>query len=830
MIYSIDSDSSYQDLLDAIAAGELTDLHLTSNRLLTEQARFVLEPRYLQLYKIKFKQYKIVKNSTDLRAMVQHIHDSEYIAYDTETTGLNTRKDTVIGFSVCGSPGEAWYLPLYEYVHGLYTPNCLQEVSYTFTEPGGAADRIVRMLLKKKLIMHNASFDIRVTKSNFGVDLSEALYADTVLMQHTLDEESDFGLKDLAVRFSRELQFDGQDAANQEQLELEQNVKAKGGKWLKSNKEMYKGDMPIIAKYCNADVDITLRLFQYLNVRLQEENLSNFFYKDEVMPLYTLCTIPMESKGVHLDLEKLRKYNTEIDVDLKNLETEVVIAILATDAGQEFVKQRLAEEFPPKNSGGFAQEVCKLFDLPLPKLASGKYQITKKTLVSARSPTTSISQGRAIEFLEGITGNLFSDEIEEIQKRLMVAKDESEHAINIGSKTQLGKIVFELMGIKPLTRTEKGAAQFNEAIIDHLVEEHNLEWARELRVYNKLTKIKGSYFERFLEAQEDGIFYPSFKQHGTTSGRYSSDLQQLPRQLEEDDSNPEDSRIVFYTDKVRELFIAPEGYKFLDDDYESLEPRVFADDAADDALIKIFTDNLDMYSVVAIGAEKLEGVSADKKASNFLKKVMPEKRQNAKAYALGIRYGLKDFKLSKMLNIEPEEAQLIISNYFTAFPGLKRAMDKYLKEAKNTGRVTSKFGRIRHLPRILEIRQKYGDDILDFKKLINISKKTYTPLNTLKDLRKEYNNLLNNALNFPIQSAATSIVNRAMIAMTMQFKKHNLNAWISASVHDQIIVSCDIKDLDKAKNIMQDCMENTNKLLMPLIAVPEIANTFADGH
>jgi len=261
-----------------------------------------------------------------------------------------------------------------------------------------------------------------------------------------------------------------------------------------------------------------------------------------------------------------------------------------------------------------------------------------------------------------------------------------------------------------------------------------------------------------------------------------------------------------------------------------LEPRVFADDAADEALVKIFTDNLDMYSVVAIGAEKLEGVSADKKAPNFLKNLMPEKRQNAKAYALGIRYGMKDFKLAKTLDIEPKDAQIIIDNYFKSFPGLKLAMDKYSKEVKTTGRVTSKFGRVRHLPRVQEIKNQFGDGILDFKNLINIAKTKYIPLNDLKDIRKEYNNLLNNALNFPIQSAAASIVNRAMIAMSIEFKKHNLNAWVSLQIHDQVVVTCAEKDLDRAKEIMQYCMENTNTLLMPLIAIPEVASNLKEGH
>jgi DNA polymerase I-like protein with 3'-5' exonuclease and polymerase domains len=762
------------------------------------------------------KQYIII-NALNFDSALAELEATEIIAYDTETTGLNVRKDKVIGFSFTCVVNTGWYLPLRVYDKKRDTLDDLENFDM--------ANILLKALAKKKLIMHNASFDVRVTANNLGVNLLNALYADTQLMIHTLREEGPFALKDNAVLLAAELSLDGQDAANQEQLELELNVKANGGKWLKSNKEMFKADLDVLAKYAIADTDITLRLFQYLNEQLHLENAYELFH-EEVMPLQKTCTIRMEHRGVHLDIPKLEQYNKEILEELKIIEKNVVEAILDTEAGQQFVQQKLDTEFPPKNTGSFAQAICEYYAFPLPKTLAGKYSITKKTLDNLGSGD--LIEAPVIEFLKG-EGYLSSEFILEIQKKLMFAKG-GEYAVNIGSKQQLGKIVFELMGITPLSKTEKGAPQFNEAIIDHLVEEHDLLWAKELRVFNKLTKIQGSYYQRFLDQQEFGIFYPTFKQHGTTSGRYGSDMQQLSKPIEDEEDNPEDTRIIKYTNILRELFIAPTGFKYLDDDYESLEPRVFADDAADQALIDIFTKNLDMYSVVAIGAEKLEGVSADKKAPNFLKKLHPNKRQNAKAYALGIRYGMKAFKLHKALNITLPEAQEIIDNYFKSFPGLKAAMDKYLTEAKTTGKVVSKYGRIRHLPRVREIYRKFGDEILEYKNLKGISTKKYIPMKELQDIRKEYNNLLNNALNFPIQAAGASIVNRAMIAMTRRFQAEKLNAWVSLQIHDQIVVTCAEKDIDRAKEIMQDSMENTNKLLMPLIAVPEVTNNLKDGH
>ena len=766
------------------------------------------------------KQYKLITNQKIFEEAVQHLHSYEVIAYDTETTGLNVRKDTVIGFGFTGAERIGYYLPI-AFWNG-------SELEFFGLAYDGWAKQLLTILKTKKLVMHNASYDIRITFNNLKYNYLMSLHADTVLMEHTLNEEGPFGLKDLAEKYKVELGFDDQDASNQEQLALKDSVIANGGKWLKTQKDIYKGDWELIGTYCCADVDMTIRLYNFLSVRLKEEELEKLFYTDEVMPLYKLVTIRMESKGVHIDMPKLQKLQAEIKQDIARLETEVVIALLATEAGRKFAEQRLAEEFPVSNKGAFAQEVVRLCDLPMPRLESGKYQINKKTIEKAREQIELHDHSNYIlDFLEGKEVILVKEFVDNIQKNLLIAKEGTEHIINISSKQQLGRIVFDLMGIEPLTKTEKGAGQFNEDFIEHLAEK-GMDWAKKLRVYNKLVKINGSYYERFLDQQEDGVFYPSFKQHATSSGRFGSDLQQLPRPKDED--SQEDELVTKYNDSIRELFIAKPGYVFIDDDYESLEPRVFADDAGDQPLIDIFVKNLDMYSVVAIMAENIPDVSADKKADNFLKKVMPNKRQNAKAYALGIRYGMKAGKLSKSLNIEEEEAQQIINNYFKAFPGLKKAMDKYLAEVKTKGTVTSKFGRVRHLPEAKEIYRRFGDGILDYKKLGLISRKTGVGFNEIKDIRKKYNNLLNNALNFPIQSAATSIVNRSAIAMTKQFIEEKLDAWVSLQIHDQLVISCNKKCVDRVKEIVQDCMENTNKLAMPLIAKPEVATNLREGH
>lgn len=762
------------------------------------------------------KDYKLITQQ-NLSQFISELNSHEIIAYDTETTGLNVRKDKVIGFSVSCTEGSGWYLPLYVWNKEL------QELVPQSWEQSVAKDILSRLALKK-LIMHNASFDVRVTANNLGISLISALHADTQLMKHTLAEEGPFALKENAIIYAKEIGLDSQDAANQEQLDLEENVKANGGKWLKSNKEMYKADLEVLYKYAIADTDITLRLFNYFETQLIEQNLHELFYEEEVMPLYKLVTIKMEHRGVYLDMPKLQKHLAEIEEELEKSEERVVQALIETEEARKFVSHILNEQFPIKPSGKLAQKFCEELNLPLPKLPSGKYQINKKTLSSLDTSKEKIA--RAYWFLaEGKISNFHSLFWRNLRMDLLLS--EQKHPINIGSKDQLGTIVFEYMKIEPLTKTPSGKGQFNEGFVEHLAEKYGFAWAKELRVFNKLTKIKSSYYDRFMEQQEGGIYYPTYQQHKTTSGRYSGDLQQLPRPMEE---GSDDSRILYFNNTIRALVIPKPGYVYIDDDYASLEPCVFADDAGDQALLDIFIKNEDFYSKVAIMALGLKDVSADKKAKNFLKNINPKLRQDAKAYSLGIRYGAKAGKISQLLNISKEEAQEIIDNYFKAFPLLKNAMDRYLKEAKTKGTVTSKFGRVRHLPEVKELYKKYKDDLFDYKSLGRIAYKEKISMDEVKKLKSKYNNLLNNALNFPIQSAANSIIARACIAMSREFLAKGLDAWISAITHDQAIVSCKEEQKHEVAEIVQRRMEKTNTISVPLVAIPQFAYNMKDGH
>ena len=200
-------------------------------------------------------------------------------------------------------------------------------------------------------------------------------------------------------------------------------------------------------------------------------------------------------------------------------------------------------------------------------------------------------------------------DIKEVQTRVW-SKLRKRYMFNLASKHHLKIVFFDTLNEKPLSYTDLGSPQINDEFLELMSEKY--DWVKTLQDYNKLNKLKGSYIKRILERQENGIFYPAFNQHRTDSGRYGSDLQQLPRLGDKEQFSP---IVIKYRNQIREVFIARDDHKFVDADYESLEPHIFAHVSNDSAIKAIFNMGWDFYSTIALKAENLKDVSVeDKKA------------------------------------------------------------------------------------------------------------------------------------------------------------------------------------------------------------------------
>ena len=770
------------------------------------------------------KKYYTVRDEETLKLLHQHILDSEVIAVDTETSGLNPRKDKIVGWSVSGDEGIGFYLPTLVWN---FEKDKLELQTIMGESSEVISKNLIKLLKGKKLVFHNASFDCQFIKNYFGIDLIEDIWVDTGLLVHTVYEEgafgfgNPFGLKSIAIMNQEALGLDVQKAANEEQLELKESIKKNGGETTKLNFEIYKADMDILSKYASADTDLTLRICNLYLDKLREEKLEKFFFEEEVMPIYREVTIPMEAAGVDLDVELIEKTHKEISQDLITNKDIVMKSLLKTSEAKTWVMDTAFREYPPTNRGNWAQKLISRYSLPLPKSEkTGKYSITQKNIES-------LEDSPQKDFL--INGNVeVLDELEVARISMSMWKEANDgDYINIQSKKHLGEIVFKYMGIKPKVsgaNTKSGRAKFDMNMVEELAKDYS--WAENLRIYNKLLKIKSTYVDRFRDRNEDGRYYFYFKQNGTVSGRYGSDAQQLPKPLEEGEDAP---IIMKYVNIVRAFLIAGKGRKVIDADYESLEPHCFASVTGDKKLQEIFANGLDFYSYVAIQTEGLKGVSADKKADNYLKKLDPVKRNKAKAYSLGVAYGMEAYALKMTLGVDQKTAEELIKGYLDGFPQLKEWRENSRLQVKAHGFIKNYVGRIRHVPKVRKIYEKFQDRMLDwrFRKTLEAE---YGRDQVLKVYR-DYRNGLNFCLNFQLQSLAAAVVNRAAVKINRKAKELGIDAIVQAQVHDQLIINVAEKDADMFAPIVQEIMENTTKLPgVTLKAPPEIADNWKEGH
>jgi DNA polymerase I-like protein with 3'-5' exonuclease and polymerase domains len=767
------------------------------------------------------KKYVCVSTKEDIKNLVDHIKSYDLISIDTETNSLNPRKGKIIGLSISAIEGYGYYLPtlLYDKESNSLIENTVEGVSCH-----DIAKKILNLLHGKKLIAHNFSFDGRFIKCFYGIDLLSSLHADTMLLVHTVNEDgagfgsnSPFGLKSIAKMIQKELGLDIDKAANEEQIALKDSIKKNGGSVTRENYEIWKADIDILSEYAAADTDLTLRIYNHFIKELYAQGLEKFFFEDEVMPLYKEVTIPMEEKGVRLDMDLIRRTKEEVTVALEDHRKKVVDELLSYAEVKHWIMIKAADAFPANNRGTFASQLIEQSGIEFPKSSkTGKYNITNANLLK-------IEDGPLKQFLlHGDKNILDKDQVMKIQLKLWKESND-DNWFNIQSKDQLGEIAFGALGIKHKSTTKTGKPQFDDDMIQIIGDTE--EWAKNLRIYNKLLKIRSTYIERFLDGEEDGRYYFYYKQHGTVSGRYGSDAQQLPRPKEEGDDDP---IVIEYNNRVRAFFIPDEHNIFIDDDYESLEPHVFAHVSGDDGLKDIFRNGWDFYSTIAIKTEKLDQYSPDKKADNYLRKLAPKLRNKAKAYALGIPYGMGAYALGKNIEVSTKEAKKLVDGYLSGFPELEKWMRKSENDARNLGYVKTQVGRIRHLPKVKAIYEQIGDAMLDY----NIKKElAYSHgEEVIKNLSRDFINGLNNAKNVQIQGLSASIVNRAALAINRRFKESGIKGWVCAQIHDQIICEVEHDRAKEAAEIVQDCMENTTKLSLKLKAVPALAPNWRDGH
>lgn len=354
--------------------------------------------------------------------------------------------------------------------------------------------------------------------------------------------------------------------------------------------------------------------------------------------------------------------------------------------------------------------------------------------------------------------------------------DEVGYEFNVNSPKQLGKALFEDLGLPTRRKTKSGYSTDAETleslrrytpVIDHILQ------------YRTYQKLNSTYVEGLLRViGADGRVHSTFIQTETRTGRISSaepNLQNIPVRTE-------------LGSRFRKYFVAPEGMVLLDADYSQIELRLLAHISGDEAMREAFCTGADIHRSTAA---KIYGLSPEQ--------VTPALRSSAKAVNFGIVYGIGAFSLSKDIGVSVKEADAFIKNYFANFPRVKQYLDETVARGRENGYVTTLYGRRRMLP--------------------ELSSGNFN----VRGLGERM------AMNTPIQGTAADIIKLAMVHVARRLAAEGLRARLILQVHDELIVECPVEEAERAAAVLGEEMRGAAQLSVPLTADVNAGRTWYEA-
>ncbi|MBR5496176.1 MAG: DNA polymerase I, partial [Oscillospiraceae bacterium] len=221
---------------------------------------------------------------------------------------------------------------------------------------------------------------------------------------------------------------------------------------------------------------------------------------------------------------------------------------------------------------------------------------------------------------------------EQIEKCKQEIYNYSECEFNINSTKELGAVLFEKLALPTKKKTKTGYSTSAE-VLEGLRGKHPI--IEPLLEYRKLSKLNSTYVVGLLKVvSPDGRIHSIFKQTETRTGRISStepNMQNIPIRSE-------------LGSKMREFFVAKEGYTLIDADYSQIELRILAHISNDQMMIDAFNSGLDIHSITASEVFNVPQLL-----------LTPIMRSRAKAINFGIVYGIGAFSLSQDINTSVAE-------------------------------------------------------------------------------------------------------------------------------------------------------------------------------
>lgn len=352
---------------------------------------------------------------------------------------------------------------------------------------------------------------------------------------------------------------------------------------------------------------------------------------------------------------------------------------------------------------------------------------------------------------------------------------------NLNSPKQLQEILFGKLGIptKGVKKTASGGYSTDESVLEALALDHPLP--KLILEYRGLAKLKSTYTDKLpqLINPATGRVHTNYSQAVAITGRLASsdpNLQNIPVRT------PEGRR-------VREAFVAPEGWSIVSADYSQIELRIMAHLSGDAGMRAAFASGEDIHRATAA---EVFGVA--------LAEVSADQRRAAKAINFGLIYGMGEFGLASQLDISRDAAKLYIDSYFRRYPGVAEYMQRTRETAREQGYVETVFGRRLYLPEI----------------------RAANPARRAGAERA--------AINAPMQGTAADLIKLAMIAVHRWLQHEGLASRLVMQVHDELVLEVPQHELERVKVELPRLMAGAAELAVPLLAEVGVGASWEAAH